>query len=152
MGGRSALGMSVVSMRGKLGSLDEDDVDLRLDSGADITLLSDEYYSSLKHKPPLRRGAKLKLCQLTENGTELEGYVHLPVYVSTESGHTIAMIAKAYLVPGMSVPVLLGEDFHLTYELSVKRSVDFGTRVYIGRSQDCIVATGVRKTRDAGRV
>ncbi|KAI0733878.1 hypothetical protein BC629DRAFT_1301793, partial [Irpex lacteus] len=151
-GGRSALGVSVVSMRGRLGSPDGEDTDLRLDSGADITLLSSEYYHAMKQRPPLKRGAKLKLCQLTEDGTELEGYVQLPVYVPTETGDIIAMMAEAYIVPGMSVPVLLGEDFHLTYELTVERSVDFGTRVHVGRSQDCVLATGVRKTRDATRV
>ncbi|KAI0812776.1 hypothetical protein BC629DRAFT_1280051, partial [Irpex lacteus] len=152
LGGRSALGVSVVSMRGKLGGLEEEDTDLRLDSGADITLLSADYYHAMKQKPPLKRGAKLKLCQLTENGTELEGYVHIPVYVPTESGDVVAMMAEAYVVPGMSVPVLLGEDFHITYELTVERSVDFGTRVYIGRSSDSVLATGVRKTNDANRV
>lgn len=46
----------------------------------------------------------------------------------------------------MSVPILLGEDFHVAYELSVTRHVEFGTTVYFGgKGGPEVEAKGVRK-------
>ena len=36
---------------------------------------------------------------------------------------------EAYVVPGMSVPILLGEDNHLNYELTVQRNLGEGTTI-----------------------
>lgn len=45
--GTSAVGVSVLAVKGWVGSRENDKIDLRLDSCADITLLSEEYYRTL---------------------------------------------------------------------------------------------------------
>ncbi|KAI0684021.1 hypothetical protein BC835DRAFT_1252496, partial [Cytidiella melzeri] len=150
--GQSALGVSVLSLKGKIGGLSEEETDLRLDSGADITLLSADCYHNLRKPPPLKNGVKLKLWQLTDRDTSLEGYVHIPVFVSSPTAGTVGMMAEAYVVPGMSVPILLGEDFQRTYELTVTRKVELGTTVTLGDSGVTVKAEGIQRPSDAGRI
>ncbi|KAJ7134194.1 hypothetical protein C8R44DRAFT_729682 [Mycena epipterygia] len=52
--GDLAIRVLVLSMKGWIESLDNEAVDLRLDSGADITLVSEEFYNSLKNLPKIR--------------------------------------------------------------------------------------------------
>lgn len=49
--GKSAEGVSVVAVKGYIGSKDQDITNLRLDSGADVTLISEEFYTSMKNPP-----------------------------------------------------------------------------------------------------
>jgi hypothetical protein len=51
--GRSALGTSVLSMRGSVGAVDAPLIDLRLDTCADITLISEEYYNTIPNCTPI---------------------------------------------------------------------------------------------------
>ncbi|KAJ3474628.1 hypothetical protein NLI96_g12353 [Meripilus lineatus] len=150
--GHLAVGQSVVAMRGKLGAQREAETDLRLDSCADVSLLSEEFYRSMKAPPKLHQGLRMKLYQLTDKDTKLSGFVKIPVFVESMNGELLEMEAEAYVVPGMTVPVLLGEDFHNTYELSVSRSVDFGTSVHFGGTEFSAKATGVRRTGDYHRL
>ncbi|KAI0788964.1 hypothetical protein BC629DRAFT_1271364, partial [Irpex lacteus] len=120
---------SVLSIRGSINDVANPEVDLRLDSGADITLVSAEYFNSLERPPKLRQGRKMELWQLTDKSSKIEGYVELPLFVRSKSGDTVGLMAEAYVVPGMNVPILLGEDFHLAYELTVARHLEFGTTV-----------------------
>jgi hypothetical protein len=120
--GRSAAGVSVLSTAGWLGSTAEALIDLRLDSCADVTLLSETFYQSMKVKPKLKRGMKLKLWQLTDSSAEIAGYVDVPVIMRGTDGRLLRMTAEAYVVPGMTVDVLLGEDFQLNYGISPMRA------------------------------
>lgn len=150
--GRSAVGVSVVSIPGVLSEPEGPEFDLRLDSCADISLISEEVYRALAKPPPLRQGLRMRLWQLTDKNTNLAGFVKLPLYVRTESGELVGMHVEAYVVPNMSVPILLGEDFHLTYELTVQRSVEFGMSVHLGASGLTVKAQGVRRSGDFGRL
>lgn len=51
--GASAVGVSVLSMKGWLATSRNAEIDLRLHSCTDITLISEELYLSLKDRPPL---------------------------------------------------------------------------------------------------
>ncbi|KAJ3473292.1 hypothetical protein NLI96_g13061 [Meripilus lineatus] len=146
--GFSAVGQSVVAIKGRVSDRGEPEIDLRLDSCADISLISEEMYLRLRNPPKLRKGLKFSLWQLTNKDCSMKGYVKLPIFVTTEAGETIGMEAEAYVVPGMTVPILLGEDFQNTYELSVSRSVAFGTTIHFGTSGLSSNATGVRRTGD----
>ncbi|KZT30106.1 hypothetical protein NEOLEDRAFT_1126933 [Neolentinus lepideus HHB14362 ss-1] len=42
-------------------------VQIRLDSGADLSLMSEEHYNSLPQRPHLRQGLRMKLVHLTGN-------------------------------------------------------------------------------------
>lgn len=143
--GTSAIGVSVLALQGHLNDPTEPMIDLRLDSGADITLLSAEAYASLRNPPKLKKGRKMQLWQLTDQSSDIEGYVELPVYIPCKSGELLAVTAEAYVVPRMNVPILLGEDFHVAYELGVTRHLEFGTTVAFGNTGLEAEARGVRR-------
>jgi len=48
----------------------------------------------------------------------------------------------------MTVPILLGEDFQLTYEIGVTRNVEEGTIISFGRMNYEVNARGVERTND----
>lgn len=143
--GSSALGVSVLSIRGRVNDPGGPEVDLRLDSGADITLVSAEFYASLVKPPKLRKGRKMEVWQLTDRSTRIEGFIELPLFIASKSGELLGVKAEAYVVPNMNVPLLLGEDFHVAYELTVERHLEFGTTVRFGPRGPAVEAQGVRK-------
>ena len=124
--GESSVGVSVLSVKGRVGSQNNSITDLRLDSCADVTLISAEYYDSLKSAPPIQQGMRMKLWQLTDKDSTLRGFVRIPIFMTTEEGITLESEAEAYVVPGMTVPILLGEDYQLTYKIGVTRNVEEG--------------------------
>ncbi|KAJ7615690.1 hypothetical protein B0H17DRAFT_1152834 [Mycena rosella] len=71
----SVLGVSVLSVKGWVEDMENMEVDLRLDSGVDITLISEEFYMLLLRPSRIREGHKMSLAQLTDLGTAIEGYV-----------------------------------------------------------------------------
>lgn len=150
--GESSVGVSILSVKGWVGNLDNPLMDLRLDSCADVTLISSEFYDSLKANPPIQQGVRMRLWQLTDKDSKLKGFVRIPVYMLTDDGVTIESEAEAYVVPGMTVPILLGEDYQLTYELGVTRNVEEGPRVRFGKFDYKITARQVERTRDFDRM
>ncbi|THH19182.1 hypothetical protein EUX98_g8825 [Antrodiella citrinella] len=95
--GHSAMDVSVLAVKGRVG-LGNTEIDLRLDSCADITLLSEEYYRTMINPPALQRGLRIELFQVTDNAAGLSGYVRVPILVDTTEGDTIAMEAEAYVL------------------------------------------------------
>ncbi|KIJ89795.1 hypothetical protein K443DRAFT_117513, partial [Laccaria amethystina LaAM-08-1] len=150
--GESSVGVSVLSVKGWVGHLDNALTDLCLDSCADVTLISSEYYDSLKASPPIQQGMRMRLWQLTDTDSKLKGFVRIPIFMMTEGGVIIESEAEAYVVPGMTVPILLGEDYQLTYEVGVTRNVEEGPRVHFGKSEYGITARQVDRTRDFDRM
>ena len=150
--GMSAIGVSVLSTRGFVGGLNNDETDLRLDSCADITLISHEFYESLTSKPLIKQGMRMRLWQLTDKDSQLKGFVHIPIYMTTVEGDILETEAEAYVVPNMMVPILLGEDYQQSYELGVTRNVEEGTHISFGRHGHQIRATPVERTKDFGRL
>ena len=63
---------------------------------------------------------KLSLFELT-NQAKILGYVDLFVFITMEDGHMLEFVEEAYVIPGMNVPVLLGKDFQVNYEVSMHR-------------------------------
>ena len=150
--GMSAVGVSVLSTRGFVGSLKNDETDLRLDSCADITLISHEFYESLATKPPIKQGMRMQLWQLTDTDSKLKGFVRIPIFMVTETGDVLETEAEAYVVPNMTVPILLGEDYQQSYEVSVTRNVELGTHIGFGSHDHRIRAMPVERTQDFGRL
>jgi hypothetical protein len=58
--GQSSKGVTALNTWGKLGSTWDEDVQLCLDLGADITLISEDCYKRLHNPPKLCQGMKLK--------------------------------------------------------------------------------------------
>ena len=150
--GRAAEGVSVVSVKGTVGSKMGDMLDLQLDSGADVTLISEELYLSLKNPPRMRQGMKLKLYQLTDTNAQLKGYVRIPIFMTTHRGDILETTAEAYVVPRMTVPILLGEDYQQAYELTVSRHLEKGTTVQFGGTPHIISASSVERSGDFDRL
>ena len=150
--GESSVGVSVLSVKGWVGNLDNPLTDLRLDSCADVTLISAEYYDVLKARPPVQQGMRMRLWQLTDKNSSLKGFVRIPIFMMTEEGVTIESEAEAYVVPGMTVPILLGEDYQLTYEIGVTRNVEEGPRIHFGNSDHEVMAKQVERTADFNRM
>ncbi|KAH9914540.1 uncharacterized protein B0H18DRAFT_848575, partial [Fomitopsis serialis] len=142
-----------LSFQLRFGSRSHDPVQCRADSGADISLVSQEYLDSLPlaTRPRIRQGLRMNLFQLT-GGFRITGYVQTQVYVETEQGHTLKMLAECYVVPGMSSSLLLGEDFHVNYELGITRSLTEGSAIQVGDTGYSIPASSaVRKDPDRYR-
>jgi len=69
--GESSVGVSVLSVKGWVGNLNNTKMDLHLDSCASITLISSEYYDSLREAPAIQQGMRMKLWQLTDKDSTL---------------------------------------------------------------------------------
>ncbi|KAJ7709430.1 hypothetical protein B0H17DRAFT_850392, partial [Mycena rosella] len=78
----------------------------------------------------------------------IKGYTILKVLMETTSGEIAELEAEAYIVKGMSVPVLLGEDFQLNYQMGVKRNVESGMKILFDNGDVEILATGVEAPSD----
>ncbi|KAI0038604.1 hypothetical protein FA95DRAFT_1466362, partial [Auriscalpium vulgare] len=144
--GHSAVGIAALSFPGYISAPDGPRLQFRADSGADLSLISADYLASLpdQHRPRVRQGLKMALYQLT-SGAPLAGYVSLPVFVDSREGPLLQFEAECYVVPGMTVPVLLGEDFHVTYELGVQRRVQKGSIIQVGDHPHSIAASSAKR-------
>ncbi|KAI0043229.1 hypothetical protein FA95DRAFT_1462938, partial [Auriscalpium vulgare] len=131
--GHSPLGVSALSLEAYLSADGSTPFVARADSGADISLLSHKFWQQLPaaSRPKLRQGLKMRLYHLT-GGAQMLGYVHLPLFIPSREGPLLKVIAECYVVPEMTVPLLLGEDFQLTYEFGVRRSVSAGSFLTVG--------------------
>lgn len=140
--GMSCRGISALNFQARLGSLTQAPLMVKSDSGADISLISKEYLESLPEdsRPKIKQGLRMHLYQLT-NGFKIAGYIRAPVYLESEEGPVLEFWAECYVVPGMSTPLLLGEDFNVNYELGVTRSVESGSTIQVGRTEYTILAS-----------
>jgi hypothetical protein len=62
------------------------------------------------------------------------------------------MVTEAHLVKNMSVPILLGKDFQVKYELAIFRNAETGTRVSVPRAAEDVDAEGVDRDYRIPRV
>ena len=150
--GMSAIGVSVLSTKGFVGGLNNIETDLRLDSCADITLISHEFYEKLISKPSIKQGMRMRLWQLTDKDSQLKGFVRIPIFMTTVNGDVLETEAEAYVVPGMTVPILLSKDYQQSYELSVTRNVEEGTHLSFSHHEHQIRAIPVERTKDFTRM
>ncbi|KAF9018486.1 hypothetical protein BDZ89DRAFT_960064, partial [Hymenopellis radicata] len=118
--GRGATGITALHIKGYINSMDSASVKGKLDSGADITLMSEEFFNSRSDLPPLKQGMRIRLYQLTGDAKIL-GYTTFAYLVETTDGKTVSFEVEAYVVRGMMTPLLLSEDFQTSYELGVER-------------------------------
>ncbi|KZW02961.1 hypothetical protein EXIGLDRAFT_600972, partial [Exidia glandulosa HHB12029] len=146
--GRSSVGVSVLTAGGHLGSREEKPLPLRLDSGANISLVARSFLESMKNPPKIHTGLKVAIAQLTNKNPRIEGYVNMPVWIRSTEGTWLRLHAELYVVPEMTVEVLLGEDWHVNNELSVLRSLEKGTRVVVGNTGFTFDAISTQHRRD----
>lgn len=76
--------------------------------------------------------------------------VHPDTYLVTETGDVLETEAEAYVVPNMTVPILLEEDYQQSYEVSVTWNVELGTHIGLGSHDHRIRAVPFERTKDFG--
>ncbi|KAF9034165.1 hypothetical protein BDZ89DRAFT_922524, partial [Hymenopellis radicata] len=118
--GRGASGIAALHIKGHINSLDSPPVKGKLDSGADITLMSEDFFNSRRDLPALKDGMRIRLYQLTA-GAKILGYTTFTYITKTTEGKDISFEVEAYVVRGMWSPLLLSEDFQTSYEMGVER-------------------------------
>ena len=121
-----------------LASLDDPEGDLIpiiVDSGSDITLISEKALERMVIQPKIRTGQRINLIQVTGN-TVITGYITLKLFFETEEGPVLIKV-EAYVVKGMSTPFILGNDFTDQYSISLLRKDGQSTLVFgqSGRSR-----------------
>ncbi len=105
------------------------------DSGADITLVSQEVLKKMKDPPRIKTGQPLNLVQVTGNA-ELKGFVTFPIFIDTDQG-PVELSLDAYVVKGMTAPLLLGNDFADQYCISIIRE-EGSTHLYLENRADAL--------------
>jgi hypothetical protein len=78
-----------------------------IDSGSDITLISEQAVKRLSSKPRIVTGQRINLIQVTGNAI-ITGFVTLDLYFHTIEG-PVKMRVEAYVVRGMTTPFFIGE-------------------------------------------
>lgn len=68
--------------------------------------------------------------------------------MESSEGVIIETEAEAYVVPGMTIPILLGEDYHLNYELTVAHRINFKSVVNFSGALYSIPPRGVSLASD----
>ncbi|KDQ26071.1 hypothetical protein PLEOSDRAFT_1045515, partial [Pleurotus ostreatus PC15] len=127
--GHSSVGIRALRMQVHVGSLQSPAIDARLDSGADVSLMSEDFLSTLDEPPNIKEGMRMRLYQLTGSAQVL-GYVRTKLLIPAASGDIVQFELEAYVVRGMRVPLLLGEDFQTAYELGVLRQASGLCKVF----------------------
>jgi hypothetical protein len=61
---------------------------------------------------------KLSLFELT-NQAKILGFISLRIFMPAADGRVLEFVEEAYVIPEMNIPVLLGEDFQVNYEISM---------------------------------
>ena len=146
------LGSRSTTVSAHIGKDNLDSTPVTIDSGSDITLISEKCLSSLFNPPKVRSGQRVNLVQVTGKSS-INGYVVTPLIFHTSEG-PVEISIEAYVVKGMSVPFILGNDFASQYRLSLNRE-EQGTFVILGNSGRKIQAqesSTVPRTDDAGNV
>jgi hypothetical protein len=129
--GCSFLGAKATVANANLLERGKNPVDIIIDSGSDITLISHKMLQALTPQPKVQRGQRINLVQVTGNAT-ISGFTKIPMYFETSKG-PIRLQVEAYIVKGMSTPLILGNDFADQYQLSIIRNVE-GTQLMFGNT------------------
>ncbi len=111
-----------------------------IDSGSDITHVSEKALSTLNGNYKIKKGQKIELIQVTGTSS-ISGFVNLDVFFTTDKG-TVKISVEAYIVKGMTTPFILGNDFADQYSISTIRQEgesylefgDSGHRVLVDNS------------------
>ena len=117
--GCAFLGSSATTSNVWLGDYGKNPTTLVADSGSDITLISQKALSSMEDPPKIKTGQKINLIQVTGT-SKISGYVNLPIFFDSDTG-PVQIEVEAYVVKGMTTPVILGNDFADQYSISLIR-------------------------------
>lgn len=129
--GCSFLGSKATEAIAKINDLQANPISVILDSGSDITLISESEISKLRKAPKIRIGQRINLIQVTGKAS-INGYATIDLIFETIDGPVIINV-EAYIVKGMTTPFILGNDFAEQYLLSLVRTPE-ATRILFGQT------------------
>ena len=129
--GCSFLGARATETWASLNSPDVTPIPVIVDSGSDITLISQKALEQMQKPPKIKTGQRIKLVQVTGNAI-ITGYVILDMYFESDQGPVLVKV-EAYVVKGMSTPFILGNDFADQYSISLLRE-DGKSTLLFGKS------------------
>jgi hypothetical protein len=118
--GCSFLGAHATETLATINSRETKPISVIVDSGSDITLISQQTVERLLKTPKIRVGQRINLIQVTGSVT-ISGYVALDLIFETPEG-PVKIDVEAYVVKGMSTPFILGNDFADQYSISILRN------------------------------
>ena len=115
--GCSFLGTTAAHVPVSINLPTENGSDIIIDSRSDITLISVKTLEGLSGGLD-SEGQKINLLQVNGKAS-ISGYVELDLYFNTKDG-LVKIKVEAYIVKGMTTPLILGNDFTDQYSLLVK--------------------------------
>lgn len=129
--GCSFLGAKATETYASINEIDAKPISVIIDSGSDITLISQKTLDQMLKAPKVRVGQRIKLIQVTGKAI-ITGYVILDLIFKTSQG-PVRINVEAYVVKGMSAEFILGNNFTNQYSISVIRD-DGETTLEFGKS------------------
>ena len=133
------MGTQAVRVAGFLVEQSRNKLEIVVDTGSDITLISEEAWKNLEPKCKMHTGQKIKIVQVTGKA-QIQGFANIPIFFETEEG-PVRIDVEAYIVKGMHTPFILGNDFTEQYNFSIMRTD--GTAIVLGNSGRLIKAMGI---------
>ena len=108
------------------------EANILMDTGSDITLISEDFYKTIPERPRRIKGRKVELTQAVGDLT-VDSFTILPLYFKTNQG-TVELEVEAYIMPKMKRPIIIGNDYQDQFNISVVREEKGGTKVKFGES------------------
>jgi hypothetical protein len=99
--------------------LNVDPMKVIVDSGSDITLMSQKALDKVSRPLKLKGGQDIEFIQVTGKAS-ISGLVTLNLFSHTSEG-PMKLTVEAYIVNGVSAPFILGNDFSDQYSISIIR-------------------------------
>lgn len=130
--GCSFLGAKATATRVQIGGPSGPMEKLIVDSGSDITLISSDLLDKISPRPRVKVGQKISLLQITATSS-ISGFVTIDI-IFNSLPHKVTISVEAYVVNGMTTPIILGNDFADQYCLSLVRTSDHPTRLIFGNT------------------
>jgi hypothetical protein len=106
--------------------------------------VSEEFWETLREKPLIKEGLRMRLYHLIGHAGVL-GYIKTILYAKDASNTYASFELEAYVVRGMKVPLLLGEDFQTTYELGIQCYMTGRNEVLVGQTGQVILASSTNE-------
>ena len=125
------LGAKATEAYTSINDIDTKPISVIIDSGSDITLISQKTLDQMLKAQKVRLGQWIKLIQVTGKAV-ITGYIILDLVFRTPEG-PVQLNVEAYIVKETSVEFILGNDFADQYSISVIRD-EGETTLKFGRS------------------
>lgn len=128
--GMASIGVEALHVLGRVGASATKLTRLILDSGANISLMSEGFFYTLPDsvRSKMKMGQRIKLFELTGEA-KIKGFVKTPILLQATDRNWTRFDAEFHIVANMKVPILLGEDFQSAFGISVVRNPDVGSEV-----------------------